>query len=115
MSTRSTIFWDTGDSHVYEETSEANYKWGRFQGNTVYAEISQLDLVGFSFTGERFKVRFNAGSALVRVMGVSEWDISAGDVVEVDYDADGLLIKIEGGSQFAKRLTQKDFTSKWVK
>jgi len=103
MSTKSHFIYHDG-IEGYEETSEPQSIFGKFQGYNAYLIIEQRFLEYVKLKGDYLHVKTKETEYLPKEMKI--W----GDaVLEVDIDEDGLLIILKGGHYITNRIIKKDF------
>jgi hypothetical protein len=105
MSTKSHIFYVNG-IEVYEETSEPQSIFGNFQGFNLYFIVEPNFIKSFKIKGDYLFLE-----VISNELPQSKFKIWGGDILEIDYDSDGLLVIIKGGSQTEKRIYAKDLIS----
>ena len=103
MSTRCTII-NTSLDHIFEETSEPNYSLTTFIGHNIYACFDGRTMKKFSVKDGFLKVTFNDGE-MKSVLG-EEFIFHGSDIIEIEWDCDGLAIQIKGGSYTGKKLIE---------
>lgn len=105
MSTKSTILLADGID-IYSEGAEARHLFGKFIGWDIYLIIENTHIISISVDEDmEYLLISHRSKALFNHLKI--W---LGAIVKFDYDIDGLLIVIRGGSPIEKSISRKDFS-----
>jgi len=105
MSTRSTVI-DLPNIHVWEETSEPQMVFGKDIGFNVYLSIDISELKLFKVDGEYFYIRVKKDNYLP-----TDIKIWGGNIIWIEWDSEGLMVGLKGGSKPANEVLSGKFDS----
>jgi len=105
MSTKAHIL-NNAYLEVYNKTSEPQDIFGKFTGFNIYMIIENNILKSFKLQGEYIHIEVKEGWELP-----PKFKIWGGNVINADWNSDGLLICIKGGTHTAKAIEKLNFDS----
>jgi len=105
MSTRSTIL-NNANVDIHSETSEPQSIFGTYTGDNIYMIIENNILKSFKLKGEYLYIEVKEGWEIP-----TKFKIWGGNVINADWDSDGLIVAIKGGTRTAKAIEKLNFDS----
>lgn len=104
MSTKSHILYEPGSIEIYHETSENRDILGHWVGSDLYFYIDIPALKNFKIKDGFFYVESKIENIPNNLVF---W---GGNIVQIDFDSECLLIIFKGGSRCEKYLSNLDFS-----
>jgi len=105
MSTKSHIISNV-NVEIFSDCSEPQSIFGTYTGDNIYMIIENNILKSFKLKGEYLYIEVKEGWEIPPKLKI--W---GGNVINADWDSDGLLICIKGGTHTAKAIEKLNFDS----
>lgn len=105
MSTKSHIISNV-NLEIFSEVSEPQSIFGTFTGYNIYMIIENTILKSFKIKDEYLYIEVKEGYEIPPKLKI--W---GGNVLECDWNSDGLTVLIKGGSYTAKEIEKLNFES----